>query len=148
MMNMKKIYFIIVSLFLVILGFSVFASAASIFDITYPIEELGGGASQQECKTYCDDLANKDFCLAFAEKNGFISKEKVEQAKKLPASGPGGCKSADECRAYCDNPDNEDACLAFAEKYGLKAQTPRGEEVSARAKLIKEIGRASCRERV
>src|SRR3989338_11491905 len=85
MMNMKKIYFNIVSLFLVIIGFTAFASAASIFDITYPIDELGGCASQQECKTYCDDLANKDSCLAFAEKNGFISKEKVEQAKKMPA---------------------------------------------------------------
>ena len=137
--NIKNFSFAI-SFFLILIGFVSFASAASIFDITYPIDELGGCASQQECKTYCDDLANKDSCLAFAEKNGFISKEKVEQAKKLPASGPGGCKSADECRAYCDNPDNGDECLAFAEKYGLKAQTPRGEEVSARARLIKEQG--------
>ena len=114
-----KIFFLIISFFLISGGFVSFASAASIFDITYPIEELGGCASQQECKTYCDDLSNKDSCLAFAEKNGFISKEKVEQAKKMPASGPGGCKSADECRTYCDNSDNEDECLAFAETYGL-----------------------------
>ena len=136
---MKK-YFYLFAALSIFLGFSVFASAASIFDITYPIEELGGCASQQECKTYCDDLSNKDSCLAFAEKNGFISKEKVDQAKKMPAFGPGGCKSADECRTYCDDQDNEDECLGFAEKYGLKAQVPRGEEVSARAKLIKEQG--------
>src|SRR3989344_5100913 len=135
-----KIFSLIISFFLIGIGFVSFASAASIFDITYPIEELGGCASQQECKTYCDDLSNKDSCLAFAEKNGFISKEKVEQAKKMPASGPGGCKSADECRAFATNREKKGACLAFAEKYGLKAQTPRGEEVSARAKLIKEQG--------
>src|SRR3989344_7235130 len=72
---MKK-YFYLFAVLSIFLGFSAFASAASIFDITYPIDELGGCASQQECKTYCDDLANKDSCLAFAEKNGFISKEK------------------------------------------------------------------------
>ena len=88
-----KIFFLIISFFLISAGFVSFASAASIFDITYPIDELGGCASQQECKTYCDDLANKDACLIFAEKNGFISKEKVEQAKKYRLPDRAGVKA-------------------------------------------------------
>lgn len=124
----------------VFFGLALFARAASIFDITYPIAELGGCASQAECKVYCDDSTHIDACIAFAEKNGFVAKEKVEQVKKMPKIGPGGCNGANECRAYCDKPENVEVCLDFAEKQGMMSK----EEVAKARNIAGKTGPGGC----
>src|SRR3989344_3117755 len=134
---MKKTFYFSVVAAVFSFGLVSFAAAASIFDITYPIAELGGCADQAACKAYCDDLSNKNACIAFSEKMGFVSKEKAEEAKALPSSGPGGCASQEACRTYCDDPAHEDECVAFGQRYGL---LNKGSDVSERAKLIQEEG--------
>ncbi len=134
---MKKIFYFFAGMAFVSFAFASSAFAVSIFDITYPIAELGGCADQAACKAYCDELGNQAACAAFAEKAGFVSKEKAREAKVLPSSGPGGCGSQDACRTYCDDPANEDECVAFGQRYGL---LNKGSDVSARAKLIQAQG--------
>ncbi|MDP2704063.1 MAG: hypothetical protein Q8P01_02465 [bacterium] len=97
----------------------VFAQAQGLEGITYPVAELGNCANERACKTYCDDSAHLGECLDFAEEQGLMDDDELEQARKFEAaggSGPGGCTGKDSCEAYCNNITHMDECLAFAEE--------------------------------
>ncbi len=119
---MKKILFsLFVSAFF--FGFFGTASAANLFDITFPIAQLGNCANQAECKVYCDVTANQDICSAFALQHGFVSKEQAAKTKTVERitaqGGPGGCKGERECRVYCADSAHRDECFAFGKKHKL-----------------------------
>ncbi|MBI2642474.1 MAG: hypothetical protein HYW97_01385 [Candidatus Wildermuthbacteria bacterium] len=102
-----------------VFGFISNASALSIFDITYPIPELGDCQDQGACKTYCDDFSNANACLAFAEKFGIQVTVKTEQVQALQQSGPGGCKGESECQSYCEDVSHLDECIEFGRANGF-----------------------------
>ena len=128
---MNKFLFVFAFLIIAFLvGFAFLAPLTGAADepqITYPIAELGNCASQAECKAYCDLPENIPACLDWAERNGVLPKEKVEEAKKKieiankieVLEGPGGCKSVEECDAYCSVPDHIEECLKFSAEHGL-----------------------------
>ncbi len=93
-------------------------------DTVYPVEELGGCASEDECKSYCEKPDNFDACLDYAEENNLISEDEVEEGRKFASvaknGGPGGCKTEFECRAYCEDLNNFEECLELAEEFGLQ----------------------------
>lgn len=125
-----------------VLGFSIFAlgvSAASIFDIEFPISELGNCADKAACKEYCNDPANGEACLAFAKKFGLADESTVAKIKKADAGGPGGCKGAEGCRVYCDDSAHEEECIDFAVQNGFMSK----EE----AERIRKPGPGGCRGR-
>ena len=101
------------------------AQAKELENIQFPIEDLGGCESRQACKTYCDDPANMDKCLAFAEQKGIMSKTEVTKARsyakvmKEKLEFPGGAKNPAEAKKYCEDRNHMEECLAFAEKHGL-----------------------------
>ncbi len=114
----------IIALGLILVGafFTFNAAAQNPFDISFPVAELGNCGSLDECKTYCDDPANGEACLDFAEKNGLMKAEEIKVARKVVGkTGPGGCQGI-ECQEYCENPDNQDACFEFAAEEGLIAK--------------------------
>jgi len=135
---MNKLFLIFVISF-ALLSLSVSVLAASPFDITFPIAELGNCADKNECKAYCDDLSHKDECVAFARKHNLISDEDAVKAARIPKIGPGGCVSESECRAYCADETHSDECAVFAKQHGI-GDPNKGEIVRERAKLIKELG--------
>jgi len=92
--------------------------------ISFPVEELGGCASRQECKTYCDDATHTQACISFAEKNGMMSKDEAQTARKFSAqTGPGGCRGS-QCRTYCGEKAHFDECRKFAEEHGMAPKRP------------------------
>lgn len=97
-----------------------FVAAAS--DIVFPIPELGNCRDRSACAEYCDDFANKDACLAFAEAHGLVDKAALRDAKKLPPVGPSGCSGRKACSAYCGDAAHEEECLLFAREHGLVNQ--------------------------
>lgn len=112
-------FFLIISAAL-FFGVFFFAHAQNPFaSITFPIPELGNCGSLAECKTYCDDLANKDACIAFGKAHGLINNEDADRLNNLPKTGPGNCASEESCKAYCGDPAHRDECFAFAEAHGL-----------------------------
>lgn len=122
---MKKLLFLI----LPIVALTAVALAASPFDISYPIADLGNCDSQQECKTYCDDSANQEQCQLWAEDNGFAPKRETPASdtrnrireqlnEEALANAPGGCVSPRECDAYCRIEENLNECLDYSVKYG------------------------------
>lgn len=118
---MSKRYILFVNI-AIALSVGIAASAASLFDITFPIPELGNCANREECKSYCDDLSHADACSAFATAHGIGNAQSAKQAAALPDSGPGGCKTATECKTYCDDTAHFDECISFAEAHGLMSK--------------------------
>ncbi len=91
-------------------------------DLDYPIQELGGCTSPENCATYCDSPKNLAACVAYAKKNRLMDEEEIEKAERFVAAGgtgPGGCGSEGECKTYCDDITNIAACVEFGEKSGL-----------------------------
>lgn len=87
--------------------------------LQFPITELGNCASEEECRAYCEQPENIEVCIDFAEKNGFMSKEDAERAKRMAIqfksegfNGPGGCNSPQSCESYCK--ENHEACIDWA----------------------------------
>lgn len=111
------------SSFALALIFSASVALAQEPNITFPIDELGGCSSKEECKTYCDTPSNAERCVSFAEEYGLMSSEEAERARKFAGqTGPGGCMGS-ECRTYCSDTEHRDECVQFAKEHNL---TPPG----------------------
>lgn len=87
----------------------------------------GGCTGRESCEAYCNDPANIDACVDFAEKNGLMSGEELAEAKKVQVairSGvkPPPCGGRDKCRDYCESPENMPACIEFAKAAGLMSE--------------------------
>ncbi len=105
----------------------IFANAASIFDVEFPIPELGNCADRLECKAYCDDPANEEACHVFAAKYGLGEAraevdDRIEEA--IGDGGPGGCAENTNtprasCEAYCSLSAHMRECVLYAKSHGL-----------------------------
>ena len=125
----------------VIFGFNKLNSALAQDDadkISYPVKELGNCKDRQDCKAYCDKSEHQETCLIFAERNGLMKKQEIDQAKKVlkltkeGVNTPGSCKNEAECNIYCEDTAHLDECVKFGEQAGLLSP----EEV----KMIKKTG--------
>ena len=119
--TMNKNVFLILGLMVLS---SVMVSALTEADIVFPVAELGGCESEEACKTYCDDVANVEACLDFAETYNLMPQEEIAEARiilplLLSGETPGGCQSEQECDAYCDRDENFLECVEFAKKVGF-----------------------------
>lgn len=129
--------------------------AASVFDITFPIPELGSCADRAACKEYCNDAANQSACQSFAEAHGLTvrtqsnseteSQSNTAGDDKLQAiqkdGGPGKCATGASdpektCRAYCNATAHIPECVAYGKSHGfLKGdQLAQAEKVAAALK--------------
>lgn len=106
------------------------ARAATIFDITFPIAELGGCTDKNSCKAYCADEVNHDACAQFATDHGLSPAPKNQRDERLRAvqadGGPGDCavNAKDpqaSCKAYCDSTDHISTCVAYGKSHGFLA---------------------------
>ncbi|MEK9166489.1 MAG: hypothetical protein AAB846_02030, partial [Patescibacteria group bacterium] len=102
----------------------VFAGAAGLEGLIYPIAELGGCESKEACKAYCDAPGNGNACLEFGLANNLILKEEADKTREREkelrkTGGPGGCITPDECKAYCADEAHLKECLDYGEKHGL-----------------------------
>ncbi|HEY4494914.1 MAG TPA: hypothetical protein VJC01_00475 [Candidatus Paceibacterota bacterium] len=91
-------------------------------NIQFPVKELGGCESENDCKSYCNKPQNIEACVDFAEKHNLIPQEELEMAKKFIAAGkkgPDGCDSKESCENYCNDANNIEKCIAFGEENGL-----------------------------
>lgn len=113
--------------------------AASIFDITYPIPELGNCADGASCKIYCDSADHAQACEDFAAKFGIgtAAKHKEDVKNLMDDGGPGNCAAESEdpeasCRTYCDNQSHMKECVLYGKDHGLL----RGDELAEAEKVI------------
>lgn len=136
---MKKYLIIPLAGLAIIAGFTTFASAASVFDIQFPVAELGNCADRDACRVYCDKSENIDACQAFAKKFGLERKaENIQKDSGKP--GPGGCRG-EACQAYCADETHQVECLEFGRTNGFISE----KQYQAILQVIKEGGPGGCK---
>ena len=111
----------------------VMVQAATVADITFPVEELGGCESKEACREYCGDEENREACREFAQSHGLSKRARID-ASLSENSGPGECTSIAECREYCGEEANHEECREFGLRHGLLP-----EQASERAHRIQSI---------
>lgn len=84
----------------------------------------GGCKGKDECKTYCSNPDHMDECITFAEKNGIMSGEQLDEAKKVKAAiakgiKPPACGGKETCDAYCSSSEHVEECVTFGEAAGI-----------------------------
>lgn len=132
--------------FMVVATFATTVYAKSIFDIEYPIAELGGCTDKTSCKAYCDTSEHQEACENFAASYG-VGNVKEKQAERLQRKelavkdgGPGNCAvSASDpeksCRIYCDAPEHMNECVAYGKSHGLL----KGRDLEEAEKVVKAL---------
>lgn len=117
--------------------------AASVFDIEFPVAELGNCADKAACKTYCAEPTNESVCQAFAAKYDLDdSQEEVDDKFKVIETdgGPGNCAANSDnprasCEKYCSQSANMRECVAYAKKNNLMPS----KELEEAEKVIKAL---------
>lgn len=78
-------------------------------------------------EVFCNDYANLDQCLNFAEENGFATQDELEKARKVAAGmkkedaipPPGNCRGENECEIYCSLEGNWQECTTWMNQIGI-----------------------------
>lgn len=86
----------------------------------------GGCKGKNECDKYCGQKDNIESCIAFAEKNGLMSGQKLQESKKVltaikKSAKPLGCNSQQECDGYCATAEHMEECINFGIEAGILA---------------------------
>src|SRR3989338_8382274 len=110
---------LVVSSFALALFLAASVAFAQEQNIAFPVAELGGCESKEQCKAYCDNPAHIEACVSFAEAHGLMSSDEAAQARKFAGqTGPGGCMGS-ECRRYCADATHREECVQFAKEHNL-----------------------------
>lgn len=82
-------------------------------------ETPGECDSREACRDYCSDESNREECISFSERMGFVDSDRADMIRQTGGAGPGGCSTKAECEEFCNNLDNHEACFAFAHEHHL-----------------------------
>jgi len=110
----------------------------------------GGCRGKEECKTFCDDISHINECVAFAEKNGLMPAQELEEAKKIQSAiqrgvKPPACKNKKSCDAYCSQVDHMEECMTFAEAAGFMKEKELVEAKKVLSAIKSGIKPPACR---
>ena len=133
------------------------ALALSVFDIEFPIAELGNCADKSACKAYCATPENQTACLEFSQKFGISQSSAknnnredgrgnegqeyggidVVKAKAAIAEdgGPGQCGSFEKCGEFCGQAVNAQVCADYGVAHDLFKRQQREEVKKVSAAL-------------
>lgn len=78
---MKKLILFSVVLSGLVVAFTILAVSKD--DIVFPVGKLGNCQNEEECRLYCDDPANQQFCFDFAKSQGLISEEELQKFEQF-----------------------------------------------------------------
>lgn len=122
------------------------AYAKSIFDIEFPIAELGSCKDKTACKAYCDVAEHQDACENFAAQYGIAGAQEKKQEREarkesvMKDGGPGNCAAnasdpASSCRTYCSARDHMSECVLYGKEHGLM----KGRDLEEAEKVLKAL---------
>ncbi len=85
-------------------------SGSTSSQITYPIPQLGDCSTRDDCRKYCDQVANMQSCIVFGENHGLITQNQANSflglAKDISngkVHTPEDCKNAQSCKEVCEH---------------------------------------------
>jgi len=97
----------------------------------------GGCKGQAACDQYCGNSDHMEECIAFAQKNGMMSAQQLQESQKVLAAiknglKPPACAGPKECDAYCGSSEHMTECMTFSLAAGL---VPDGEKAQVQKTL-------------
>lgn len=100
----------------------------------------GNCNGKNECRAYCENKNNINECVSYAEKNGLMSTQELQKAKKVQKAIANGvkfpsCNNKKECDTYCEQSIHMEECVAFAKEAGLLS----GKEVQNMDKVLTAV---------
>lgn len=126
------------------------------YNVVFPITDLGGCTGPQECRDFCEQVANQQACMDFAKKKGFqkevndgtsLNRQKKDELL-TKAQTELGCTSMETCSKICET--DHSRCEAFARKHGVYQEPPssasrysKEEKMQLMEKAQSELGCAS-----
>ncbi len=114
---------------------------AKLYDVAFPIAELGNCTDYISCRTYCEDPVNADSCIDYGRSKGFYQGESDEKVRDVlsKAKSSLGCDSYEACQNFCEIPANFDRCSNFARSQGIvggHVEDPAKSEIVSKAKEV------------
>ncbi|MFH1967804.1 MAG: hypothetical protein ABIJ84_00265 [bacterium] len=102
----------------------------------------GGCVGKDSCEEYCDNISHIDECISYAEENGFLSGQELEEAKKVQSAiargiKPPPCNNKKQCDVYCEEPEHMEECITF----GVEAGFIHGKEAEDAQKMLQAVKR-------
>ena len=97
----------------------------------------GSCRGQAECDKYCNNSSHMEECMTFAQKNGMMSQDQLEESEKVLAAikrgiKPPACNGPEECDAYCGASEHMEECINFSIETGMM---PKQEQEQAQKML-------------
>ncbi len=79
---------------------------------------------KNECDAYCSNPNNLEECVVFAQKNGMMSEEKLQESQKVLAAikkgiKPPSCGGPEDCDKYCSSSEHMEECMTFSIEAGI-----------------------------
>src|SRR3989344_6318833 len=84
----------------------------------------GGCQSKDASDKFCSNKDNMEACISFAEKNGLMPEQKLQDSKKVLTAikkniKPLGCNNQQECEKYCATAEHMEECINFGTEAGI-----------------------------
>lgn len=110
----------------------------------------GGCKGQAECDQYCGNSTHLEECITFAQKNGMMSDQELQDSQKVLTAvknglKPPACAGPKQCDAYCGNPLHMEECMAFSIAAGLVPDAEKEQMQKMLDALKKGIKPPDCR---
>ena len=87
----------------------------------------GGCNGKDSCDNYCSQQEHMEECILFAQKNGLMSAQQLEQSQKVLSAikkgiKPPACGGPQECDKYCSLAEHMEECINFSREAGLMSK--------------------------
>jgi len=84
----------------------------------------GGCKGQAACDQYCGNSDHLEACITFAQKNGMMSDQQLQDSQKILTAvknglKPPACSGPKQCNAYCSSPEHMEECMKFSLAAGV-----------------------------
>lgn len=110
----------------------------------------GGCKGQASCDQYCGNGDHMEECIAFAQKNGMMSSQQLEESKKVLTAikngvKPPACGGPKQCDAYCGSSEHMEECMNFSLAAGLMPDNQKEQMQKTLAAIKRGVKPPACR---
>ena len=109
----------------------------------------GNCKGQAECDQYCGNSEHMEECITFAQKNGMMPQNQLEESQKVLAAikrgvKPPACGGPKECDKYCSSSAHMEECINFSIEAGIMDKGKQEEAQKVLAAIKRGIKPPAC----
>jgi hypothetical protein len=102
----------------------------------------GNCKGQTGCDQYCEDSTHLEGCMSFAQENGMMTEQQLQDSQKVLTAvknglKPPACSGPEQCATYCSSSEHMEECMTFSLAAGLVPDNQK-EQVQKTLDAIKQ----------